>query len=61
MQEPIQKRIVVMVPQWLKRQAAAKAAAEGRTLKDVLIELLSAWTQEPATSDQPHPIKKPGP
>lgn len=41
------ERIVAEVPARLKRQAAAKAALEGRSLREVLIELLEKWLNEP--------------
>ena len=41
------ERIVAEVPARLKRQAAAKAALEGRSLREVLIELLELWIDEP--------------
>lgn len=42
------ERIVAEIPMELKRKAAAKAALEGRSLKDALIELLEKYVQEPA-------------
>lgn len=36
-------RIVAEVPRDLKRRAASKAALEGKSLKDALIEALEQW------------------
>ncbi len=37
------ERIVAEIPATLKRRAASKAALEGRSLKEVLVELLTAY------------------
>ena len=37
------ERIVAEVPVDIKRRAQAKAALEGRPLKEVLVELLREW------------------
>jgi hypothetical protein len=42
-QQDISERLVAEVPRELKRQATAKAALEGKKLKDVLIELLTTY------------------
>lgn len=41
------ERIVAEVPRDLKRAASAKAALQGKALRQVLIELLAAWVETP--------------
>lgn len=40
------KRLVAVIPDKLHRKASAKAALEGRSLKDVVQELLEEWTKQ---------------
>ena len=40
------ERIVAEVPQTLKRRAAAKAALQGKHIKDAVIEALEMWLAE---------------
>ncbi len=47
-EQPLE-RIVAEVPRDLKRKAAAKAALEGRSLKDVIVELLTEWLKREPT------------
>jgi plasmid stability protein len=46
MDEP--KRITINVPQDLHRQARIEAARSGRSLSDILREMIDAWLQEQA-------------
>ena len=39
-------RINVRIPESIKRRAKAQAALEGKTLSDVVRELLLAWLKE---------------
>lgn len=43
MNEEKLERIVAEIPADLKRRAQAKAVIEGRSLKDVIVELLEEW------------------
>jgi predicted HicB family RNase H-like nuclease len=38
-----EKRLTVEIDEELKREAKAKAAQEGKTLKDKVVELLLTW------------------
>lgn len=42
-------RIVADVPQQLKHQIQLKAVQQQRTLKDVLVELLTDWLNDSST------------
>lgn len=44
-QKKPEERIVAEIPRDLKRRATAKAALQGKTLKDALIELLSNYVE----------------
>ena len=44
MDEP--KRITINVPEELHRQARIEAARSGRSLSDIIREMVSAWLQE---------------
>jgi hypothetical protein len=51
------------IPPRLWRQAKIRAASEGRTLRDVLLDLLDRWTSEtvqPAGPRLPHPDRDAG-
>ena len=39
-------RLNVRIPQDIKRRAKAQAALEGKTLSDVVRELVTAWLEE---------------
>lgn len=53
MQQQPQKeaRVVAEIPEDLKRSVAAKAALQGKSLKQVLIELLGAWVETDAEEE----------
>ena len=45
-EQPKLERIVAEIPQDIKRRAKAKAMLEGRSFKDVIVELLEKWLAE---------------
>lgn len=46
-------RIVALIPRDLKRAASAKAAFQGKSFKQVLIELLSEWVEASDNINEP--------